>query len=270
LLRIVPDTQAGHKVNIKICLIILFSMLISITSKANVIVGNFDKKKEFKYGIAIEHPLVNGSEDIIINAMKLVTHTLRGKLNLTGTNQEDFDFLIQISDRRSFEAQDKEVEELKKFTTEIKGDAYSIFFSDMPGSPVIVRVLWDEAMTEIKNGKRQERPDAFARLVTLLGHEIYGNVNNFISRRSFFESPQFMYSKEVQKQEYIKSEVYAFTKGVDFLETLLSLAGPRLPEKLNHDFRNALLREKELLTSYQRKLGASTSSPCATTLKFIK
>lgn len=233
-----------------------FCIVILLLSKsfATVVQGNFKKITSLKYGIVFEPHIRDAGQSILSSALTLTQATIQDKVALSVSKDDKFDFIIQVTDRKTLAIQDSDNESLSKFTNNLKGDAYSIFLSDKPGSPVIVRILWDEAMYLSLNDKSVERPDAFARLVTLLGHEIMGNVLSFISRRDFYESPSFRYSEKVRSDEYKKSEVRAFTAGADFLEALISKFKNTLPSKMIQDFRQALEREIDLLNAHKSNL----------------
>jgi hypothetical protein len=220
----------------------------------NVIQARFGSPQKLKYGVAIESHLRASANQILSSAMTLVQSTLKDQITLTQAQNQDFDFIIHITDRGTAARQDQNHELVRNFSENLRGDAFSLFFSDAPGSPVVVRVFWDEATTEVQGQKRVERPDAFARVVVLLGHEISGNVVNFLSRRKFYESPPFRFSREVQKSEALKSEVRAFKAGVEFLENLIRKFSKILPSKIMEDFEAALKRERALLEKHRANL----------------
>lgn len=236
--------------------LLLFFLIKFQELYGSVIIEPFKKPTLLNYGVVIEPHLRRSATEILGPALSLVSATLSEQLILQHQRQEggQLDFIIQVTDRKTIAGNDHEDELVQRFTKSIVGDAYSFIISNHPGSPVIVRVLWDEAMYKDINGKKVERSDAFARLVTLLGHEILGNVKNFISRRQFYESPSFLYSDKVRSEEFLNSEVRAFTGGVEFLNTLISRFKDMLSAKLVQNFQDALEREKTLLTRYQSRV----------------
>lgn len=236
---------------------IILILIIQITvSNANVILGPFSAKPKFRFGVVIEPHLQKSTENILESAMALVITILREKIDIQREFNGKYDFIIEVTDRKTVETKNKENAEIQSFNRDLNGDAYSFMFLDSPGAPIVVRVLWDEAMTEIKDGKRIERSDAFVRLVTLLGHEIYGNVMNFFIRRDLFESPQYKFSKKKQKEEWLKSEVLAFKAGVDFITMMMDKLALHLSEKMKLDFQGAIKREKESLKYFESRLNA--------------
>lgn len=236
-----------------ISLLIFISAMPAFSASGNVVVGQFKKKPQFKYGISVEPHILAATEGVLDNALGLVTATAEDKAVLVPAEGQDFDFIIEVTDRRTIQKKYSSSEQLKQFTKNLQGDAYSIIIPEVPNSPVIVRVLWDEAMFISKNGRLQERPDAFARLVTLLGHEILGNVQNFLKNRKLYESVQFRHSESFRQEAWMKSEVTAFSAGVDFLETLIAKFSNVLPDKMIRDFRAARVREQEALESWRQK-----------------
>lgn len=219
----------------------------------NVTSVNFQKKPTLNFGVVIEphlKPVVAGFVDSLFQIVMVAGEDFA---TLKVANNSDLDFIVQFTDRRTVQNQFKDAPELLKLSNNLVGDAYSFMLSDKPGSPVIVHVLVDEAAYQVHNGRRFERPDAFARFVTLLAHEIYGNVIGFNNKRKLIESQQFQHSEQLRRQEWLKSEVGAFTAGVKFLEVLISKFGPKLGPKLTADFGNALVREKKNLLEYSRQ-----------------
>ncbi|MBN8536715.1 MAG: hypothetical protein J0M15_06655 [Deltaproteobacteria bacterium] len=235
---------------VKIILILLLPIQVL---NANVIIGSFNVSHQLRFGVVIE-PHLQGIENILGPALALLNAALVEKLELQNKAGGPYDFIIEVTNRKNVEIRNSGDNRILYFNRGIQGDAYSLFYHDSPGSPIIVRVLWDEAMTEIKNGKSVERPDAFARLVTLLGHEIYGNVLNLRKKREILESSQIKYSETKQNEEWLKSEVSAFRSGIEFISTLLKRLGPQLSVKMKSDFLAALEREKKSLSFYEDKL----------------
>jgi len=231
---------------------LLFVLILSLASGAfaNVVEARFGGPSDLKFGVVVEPELKNSANSILSSALNLVQATLKERVNLVPGTSEDLDFIIHVRTRESVQKRPIATERWRNFDQGIRGDAYSVLIPEIPGTPVLVTVLWDEATTEIKNSQRVERPDAFARVTTLLGHEISGNVLHYVSRRKFFESPQFRYSSQIQEQEYMQSEIKAFTAGVEFLATLIQKFSSLLPAKIIKDFESALVREKGLLATH--------------------
>ncbi len=216
--------------------------------------GPFLEQRQLTYGVYFAQPLDRQLTEIFFSALQMVAAvgTRYCQIKHRVNNNEHLDFVLEITTRDAVKAYGNQNQQLQYFTNHLDGDAYSIFLADRPDSPIIVRVLWDSATTfsEEASGTVKERPDAFARLVSLLGHEIYGNVVNFGRQRSVYLSPQFRNSSALRQKEWIKSEVVAFHAGVDFLQTLLQQFGPHVSQKLQADFIDALQREATTLEYY--------------------
>lgn len=244
----------------------LISFLIFISAgpafatSGNVVIGQFKKKPQLKYGVSVEPHIRASTEGVLDNALVLVTAAAQEKADLLPAEGQDFDFIIEITDRRTIQKKYSSSEQVKQFTNNLQGDAYSIIVPEVPNSPVIVRVLWDEVMFISRNGQYQERPDAFARLVTLLGHEVLGNVQSFVKNRNLYESVQFRHSQSFREEAWLKSEVTAFSAGVEFLETLIAKFSNVLPDTMIQDFKAAKVREQEALASYNQKQVQSQNS----------
>lgn len=109
-------------------------------------------------------------------------------------------------------------------------------------SVILVRLMWDRIMLKKENGLLCEREDAFSRLLTALGHEIYGNVRTFHSAISGGE----------KLSSQIRSEVAAFQAGIDFIDRAIEKIGndPAL-KKTAIDLQNARGREAHGLATRQ-------------------
>lgn len=227
---------------------LLFGLLLSAQAAPNVIEGRFGKQEQvLTYAVAIPPEMNAEVKDILSAALSITNAVAPSGLSLQPVRAVDAQFLIEIinSDTAIKNAPD---EKIKMFSSG-NGDAYSMLFSEVPDSPIIVRVLWDKAMTMKVNGKTIERSDAFTRLTVLLGHEIYGNVVYLRKNRLALSTVEMMYNKRLQHESWIKSEVNAFQSGVSFIERLQK-ANFGLPAKMLQDFADALVREKDALKSY--------------------
>ncbi len=122
-------------------------------------------------------------------------------------------------------------------------DAFTALVEGPNRKPIIlVRLMWDRIMFAEENGLYSERPDAFSRLLTALGHEIYGNVRTFHSA----------ISGSVRLSSQISSEIAAFRAGIDFIDRAIEKIGddPAL-KKTAIDLQNARGRESRDLATWQ-------------------
>lgn len=209
------------------------------------------QKSTLKFTISVEPKFQKVLEGILNPAFQLVMAVGSEHTTIAAGNDQNSDFVVLFTDREAVQELTKMVPEVYRFVRGLHGDAFSFMLPEDPLERVYVIVLVDDAMYENQHGHRVERPGAFSRLVTLLGHEIYGNVASFKKHSAAVRSSQFQYSERFRANESLKSEVRAFTASVKFLETLLAKFEKMLPATTVNSFREALVRERDLLKMYQ-------------------
>lgn len=217
--------------------------------------GLFDKPRVLRFGVTFEPHLGEDPRILLSNALTIVSTIHADEYKFENVGEGPFDFLIEITDRPTLLAKiQNSNSRIFKFANEINGDAFSAINPDRPGTPIVVFVLWDEAMYLTTSTGKRERHDAFTRLVTLLGHEIYGNVAYFMRTKKKFQSVRFRNSAMARNQEWIRSEVNAFAAGVRFIETMISKYGDRIGWKFTQDLNAALEREKAQYEVFKERL----------------
>ncbi len=236
---------------------ILMVILTPLFLHANAVVatggegGRDSQPHTLYYGVA-EHPSLRGStRDLISVALGIAKAAAPRGITIKEGNRENFDFIIEVT-TSEVSAQQQHAE-IKRYS-KINGDAFSILFSEIPDSPIVVRVLWDKAMFEMgPDGRWRERPDALTRLAVLLGHEIYGNVRYFKKNRHYLSSEEMLNDKAKQKKANLDSEINAFSEGVAFIKRVIENLSIHFTEKMQNDFGTALQREEAALANYRNQ-----------------
>ena len=91
-----------------------------------------------------------------------------------------------------------------------------------------------------------QRPDAFARMVTAMGRALYGNADKFANMIADGTSSVRLSQKEI--------ETNAYTAGVAFLERLIaSDLYKNMTAEQKQQFQQALTREKASLENWKRQ-----------------
>lgn len=99
---------------------------------------------------------------------------------------------------------------------------------------LVDRIFWDESS--------HQRPDAFVRLITAIGHELYGNLPDHLKVR-----PRQVFDNSYETKQ--KDEITAHKGGVSFLNRLMK---SELSEGLDTvQLEEALAREKTALKEWQ-------------------
>lgn len=177
-------------------------------------------------------------------------------INKTGPIQ-NYDFLIEITDSRHIETEIESLQGRGAYFSKLS-DAFTMILEDHPTGPFIVRLFWDRLMFEHNGGTHKERADAFVRLVSALGHEIYGNVNNFKKMMTNNSPSMLTLTAPQSSKKYIEVqadlEIKAFSAGVHFLQNLITKFEKHIPEKTLNDLVAAHQREKEALHTWVQLL----------------
>jgi hypothetical protein len=154
----------------------------------------------------------------------------------------DLDVLVLVTTRQQAE---------KILSTSAKGfflskdtDAFTMSLAKNERGPLVTFLFWDQLkFTEI-DGKSLERADAFARITTALGRELFGNV--------IYLKRQMHQQKLISNKSVVANQdVLALTAGVSFIENLMKTSEKELPANIIEDFKSALDREKETLATWQ-------------------
>lgn len=112
-------------------------------------------------------------------------------------------------------------------------DAFSISVPGEEGPVLIVFLIGDRLLTP-----DSEEPGRFmTKLITILAHEIYGNVATMLS------------GQEIDRQ---RQETIAFQTGIDFITKLLNNL-PSLPEHLGKEFKKQRELESAGLEAWKRQ-----------------
>lgn len=212
------------------------------------------KVQTLKFAVGVDPKLKKVTDGIIDSAIALVTAVGSERVKLIRVEPEIADFYIEVTDRTAALKASEKNPKLWNFTNGLNGDAYTVYLTDGAKSVISVRVLFDEAAYLKVDGKFIPRDDAFARIVTLLGHEIYGNVLNFITHGPNYDISSSLVSQKEAQRQNLETEINAFATGVEFLNLLISKFGKVLPAKLTTDFSRALEREEGLLTQYHAEI----------------
>lgn len=231
---------------------------------AEVISGRFNENRPLNFGLVLSGPYKTPqNHELLESALGLVASVPARGFSLQHKPNAEFDFIVEVMDRASAR-NDLDAIRNQGITPDPKADAHSFALESHPHGPYIVRLFWDQLMTEERAGRRVERVDSFSRLVAALGHEIYGNIVSFRLRAHELDSPAFKKANQGTGAEQIKFEIAAFTTGVEFLERLLAKWGPRIGPKLEQDFKGALEFERKGLDSWrraQKQVAAASDSP---------
>ena len=148
---------------------------------------------------------------------------------------------------------------LSNYVQSSDGDAFSIVAYDNNNKASIHSfILMDRILFKDKDFT-QEYPDAQVRLITALGHEIYGNLLSFSEQLQNNMPSESIQNSFYQSNKHLFAEVNAFTKGVEFLNLVLKQKNIELPSFIREQTEQALKREQSVLNRYLQRLNDDKS-----------
>lgn len=202
-----------------------------------------------QFAIAISEDIPMSQRTTIDVALNLVKTTLSEEMPLIHNPQQN-DFIVHFGSTKEFNERYPLNHTTVKMFSDFEGDAYSMLLSLPNGQNiVIVRILWDKVMYE----NNQERKHALAHLTVALGHEIYGNVRNFVNPKN--RKRPMVPTQGKENPEYLRAEIFAFNAGIEFIDKLttkLHLLGPDFLTP----FQNIRAKEVQIRDHYQARLDA--------------
>jgi hypothetical protein len=230
---------------------LLFLMGVLFTSSSYA--ADISIHRNLRYGISVPREIAGNFNTVISPALSLVLSV--GPKNYSFQNAENnFDFVIEFVTEKNL----KDVfttPEITRFTQGLNGDAFTFLFPGQPKKTIVVRVLWERAMMQKGANAHLEKPNAFTSLLTVLAHELFGNVIHFYENAILKDNSESDYTKNnFHNLERLEAEIFAFQKGIEALEEIKARYATQLLDKTKADITSSIKAEKVTLLKYQDAL----------------
>lgn len=241
----------------KLTFIFIITLFIHC-SWANVIsFSEKNRKENISYGIFVDDPVAKAQALELIQPALNLAFIAGAKINPDvhfKATPDNYNLLIHVTTKEDAIKDETQYRQLKALHAGT-GDGYTLQVAEDSNGTVIVRILWDQVMLEkVDETAFKERRNAFAKLIVVLTHEIFGNALNFIRNKDRLMSPEFLYSESKRTHFSMQAEVIAFTKGIEVLDKMIEIFANQLSPKLINDLKELLVQERSSLVFHQSRL----------------
>ncbi len=230
---------------------------------ASVVSGNFRPKQTLNLGIYVAPRVRASSRQIMGPVMALISAVIHERLEfeIVPVFSGKADLIIELIDRETAVRVEQSPGESSFPSSSERGPVRSILMRGHKQDQVVLRVLWEETIWESRAGEIVVRPDAFARIVSLLGRAIMGAVANHFENKDR-RQPQKKGAKDINQEAIdLKREVKVYSAGVLFLQRLLDFFSHELSRDMVVEFSKALQLERNQLEAHQEEFLTKFPTP---------